>query len=83
MTAALANAIAIADAAAAGSRWLTIGTVTAYSGGRITATIDGASVANIRRCTTWVTPANGDVALFAVVRGSASVQYIGIDKIAP
>lgn len=79
----LATAVASETARAASARWLTLGVVTAYATGRITATIDGASVADIRRLASWATPAVGDTAVFAVVRGTSSVQYVGIGKITP
>jgi curli biogenesis system outer membrane secretion channel CsgG len=79
----LADALARQTDRAASARWLVIGQVTGFSANRITATIDGISIGNIRRCATWVAPAYPDVALFAVIRGTSSVQYIGIDKITP
>ena len=59
------------------------GTVTAYNAGTgdITATIDGGSIEEIRRVSTYTTPANGDNALFAVVRGDTAVQYVAIGVI--
>jgi hypothetical protein len=80
----LAHALARQTADAADARWFTIGPVTAYSGNRLTVTIDGASVANINRCAAYTSPVPGtDTALIAVVRSSSSVQYIAVDKIAP
>jgi hypothetical protein len=64
-------------------RWLVVGVVTAYAANRITATIDGTSISNIRRCSTWTTPLVNDVALFGVIRGTSSVTYVGIDRIIP
>lgn len=80
---ALASAVARETVRAAGARWLTIGVVTAFGSNQITATIDGAPVANIRRISSWTAPAASDVGLFAVVRGSSSVQYVGLGKITP
>jgi hypothetical protein len=75
------DAVAQGDAREARS-WKT-GTVTAFSGGVITATIDETSVGNIHRISTYTTPVNGDTALFAVMRGTkpGSVQYLAIGKI--
>lgn len=82
-TAHLATAVAQKTTKAAEARWLVTGVVTGYATGVITATIDGATIGNIRRVSTWVTPAAADVGLFAVVRGTSSVQYVGIGKITP
>jgi hypothetical protein len=79
----LADAMARRVAEAADARWLVIGVVTAFAANKITATIDGASITDIRRVASWTTPAATDVGLFGVVRGSSSVQYIGIGKITP
>lgn len=67
---------------ARGARWCTTGVVTAYTGGLITATVDGGPVPNIRRVTTsYPTPAVGHVVLLAVVRGTRAVQYVAIGPI--
>jgi hypothetical protein len=77
----LATAVTREMVRAAEARWLTTGVVTAYTAARITATIDEASIGNICRVSTWATPAAGDVALFAIVRGTSSIHYVGIGKI--
>jgi len=62
--------------------WCKVGVVTAFSGGVITATIDGASVTDIHRVAiAYPTPTNGDVALFAVIRGTSAVQYVAVGVI--
>lgn len=79
------SATELADAlqGGGGGRWFVLGVVTAFASNQITATIDGASITGIRRIASWTTPAATDVGLFAVVRGSKSVQYIGVGKITP
>lgn len=63
------------------ARWFKTGVVTAYAT-TITATIDGVSVDGIHRiAVSYPTPAVNDVALFAVVRGTRSVQYVAIGVI--
>lgn len=66
---------------AASARWFVTGIVTAFATNQITATIDGASIAGIRRVASWTTPAVNDVGLFAVLRGTSSVVYVGVGKI--
>jgi hypothetical protein len=77
----LVDAIALGDAGE--SRAHKTGEVTAFSGGLIAATIDDATVTGIHRlAVAYPTPVAGDVALFAVMRGSkGSVQYVAIGKI--
>jgi len=59
------------------------GTVTAFSGGLITATIDGATVENIHRLAeAYASPANGHNVLIAVVRHTTgAVQYVALGVI--
>jgi hypothetical protein len=76
----LADALLTRAALAADARWFCVGVVTAYSAGGITATIDGATVAGIRRASPW-TPQAGQVALFAVARTGTAVTYFGLGDI--
>lgn len=64
---------------AAAAAWCKTGTVTAYSGGSITALIDGATVTGIKKAAGY-TPTVADVAIFLIVRGTRAVQYVAIDK---
>jgi len=66
---------------AAETRWNTTGTVVAITGNSLTVTIDGADTAGVGRLTSY-TPVVADVVLVAIVRGSKSVQYTAIGKIA-
>lgn len=77
---ALATALRVWLVAAADARWFAVGVVTAYSSGRVTATIDGATVAGIGVVAPWI-PAVGQVALFGVLRTGASVSYFGLGDI--
>lgn len=64
---------------AGSAAWCKTGVVTVYSGGEITATIDGASVTGIKKAAGY-TPTVADVAIFLIVRGTKAVQYVAIDK---
>jgi hypothetical protein len=76
----LADALLVEMGAAADARWWCVGIVTAYSATRATATIDGASVSEIRVVAPWV-PQSGQVALFGVLRSGNAVVYYGLGDI--
>lgn len=65
---------------AAAAAWCKPGVVTAYLGGEITATIDGASVTGIKKLSGYATPVAADVAMFLVIRGTRAIQYVAIGK---
>lgn len=78
----LADAVAEMFTEARDARAHTTGVVTAYSGGLITATVDGGPVTGIRRIPgSYPSPTAGDVVLLAVVRSTSSVQYVALGVI--
>lgn len=80
-----ANAILAKVRSAAEIRWLTIGSIA--SGGavdpnQLSLVIDGQTVTKVRRLASYASPVAYDVVLVGVVRGTSSVQYLAIGKIA-